>query len=206
MSDTSKQSLAEELRKRDELILGHPVRLTPPADVTDEMREMALPPPGYGRPGEFVGIFGVMLHAPELLKLYRATGTYFLTSGSLTPHDRELAILRLSWLCRAPYEWGEHVSVSRKRGLITPEEVANVQIGSAAPVWNATNRAILKAVEELHADATISDATWAQLAAVFNEKQLVELVILVGQYHMTAYFLNAMRIPLREGTLGMTAV
>jgi alkylhydroperoxidase family enzyme len=206
MADTSKPDLAEELRKRDELILGHPVRLAPPAEVTDEMRAMALPPPGYGRPGEFVGIFGVMLHAPELLKLYRATGTYFLTDGSLTPHDRELAILRVAWLCRAPYEWGEHVSVSRKRSLITPEEVANVQIGSSAPVWGKSDRAILKAVEELFAGAAICDATWAELASVFNEKQLVELVILIGQYQMTAYFLNTMRIPLREGTLGMTAV
>ena len=147
-----------------------------------------------------------MLHAPELLKLFRATGIYYLTDGSLTPHDRELAVLRIAWLSRAPYEWGEHVSVSRKRGLITPEEVANAQIGSSSPFWTGINRAILKAVEELHEDSTICDATWAELAAVYNPKQLVELVMLIGQYKATAYFLNTMRIPLREGTLGMTAV
>jgi 4-carboxymuconolactone decarboxylase len=206
MTDTSKRDLAEELRKRDELILGNPMRMDPPSEISDEMRAMALPPPGYGRPGEFVGIFGLLLHAPDLLRLFREIGTYFLTSGSLIPKDREIAILRVAWLTRSPYEWGEHVSVSKRRTGMTSEEIANIQIGSSAPVWGKKERAILKAVEELFADAMICDTTWAEIRDVFDDKQIVELIVLIGQYQTTANFLNTMRIPLREGTQGMKAV
>ena len=52
-----------------------------------------------------------------------------------------------------------------------------------------------------HADACISDDTWALLATHLDEKQLIEVPILVGQYHLVAYMLNSLGIE-REPGLG----
>jgi hypothetical protein len=47
-------------------------------------------------------------------------------------------------------------------------------------------KAILRAVDELHGDAMISDATWQTLAKQLDERQLIELPIIVGQYQTVA--------------------
>jgi alkylhydroperoxidase family enzyme len=118
--------------------------------------------------------------------------------------DRKLAILRTGWLCQAPYEFGEHVNQARRAGF-TAEEIERVTVGSAAPEWDEHERAILRAVEELHAATMISDATWAQLARRLSEHQLVELLILVGQFVATAYFQNALRLRLEPGNNGLSS-
>ena len=40
---------------------------------------------------------------------------------------------------------------------------------------------MLRAVDELHSDAWITDGAWAVLAADLDERQLIEVPILVGQ-------------------------
>lgn len=194
-----------QLKQRDEQILGKPGRLQAPKELTEEQRQLALPPPGYGRPGELPEHYLIMLKTPELLKAYSAIGTYFLVHGKLAVRDRELMVLRVGWLTRAPYEWGEHVAIGKKRAGLTSEEIARVQTGSSAPGWSDHDRALLKAVEELFADAMISDETWHILAKTMSEEQLIELPILIGQYVGTAYVQNSWRIRLREGNPGMTA-
>lgn len=124
--------------------------------------------------------------------------------ATLPMRDRKLAILRTGWLCRAPYEFGEHVNQS-KRVSLTSEEIERVVVGSAAPEWDDHERAILRAVEELMEGAMVSDETWAQLAARYSDHQMVELLILVGQFTATAFFQNALRLRLEAGNKGLAA-
>lgn len=51
----------------------------------------------------------------------------------------------------------------------------------------------------------ISDATWASLAERYDERQLIELVIVIGQYQTIAYYQSSLRISLHEGNLGLKA-
>ena len=53
---------------------------------------------------------------------------------------------------------------------------------------------MLRAVDELHADAIIADATWAELAARFDTQQLMDLVFTVGQYNMVSMALNSLGV------------
>ncbi len=65
--------------------------------------------------------------------------------------------------------------------------------------------AILRAVDELHGDSMISDATWSALAKRLDERQLIELPIIVGQYQTVAYYQNSLRLRLHTGNLGLKA-
>lgn len=122
----------------------------------------------------------------------------------LPPRDRKLAILRTGWLCQAPYEFGEHVAQARRMGF-TAEEVEAVIAGPRGPDWTEHERAILAAVEELHANAMVSDATWTQLAQRFDDEQMFELLVLIGQFTATAYFQNSLRLRLEANNAGLAA-
>jgi alkylhydroperoxidase family enzyme len=124
--------------------------------------------------------------------------------GKLAPRDRQLAILRTAWLLEAPFEWGEHARISKSHG-ITAEEIARVTQGSAADGWNDDDRTILRAAEELRANAMIGDETWESLARRLSRYQLVELCVLIGHYSTIAYLQNALRLELEPGNEGLAA-
>lgn len=143
-----------------------------------------------------------MMKHPEVFARQMEMGTTIFT-GRIPPRERELAILRVGWLCRAPYEWGQHVDIAKRMG-VTPEEVERATRGSADPAWSTHDKAILRGVEELIGDHAIADDTWAALAQSWDEAQLIEFPMMVGQYVATAYVQNSLRIMLAEENPGLS--
>jgi alkylhydroperoxidase family enzyme len=64
--------------------------------------------------------------------------------------------------------------------------------------WTDEERALLDAVDELHATRTLSDATWNRLAAFLDSEQLIVLPMLVGHYIMLAGTLNALGVAIDD--------
>ncbi len=126
-----------------------------------------------------------------------------LFQGEIPARQRELAVLRCGWLCRAPYEWGEHVDIGQRYSL-SREEIERVTHGSSAPGWSEHDRAILRGVEELIADQALTDATWNVLSKSWNEAQLIEFPMMVGQYVATAFIQNSLRIRLSDKNPGLS--
>ena len=67
-------------------------------------------------------------------------------------------------------------------GGIDRETIDRVAAGPDASGWSDAEAALLRAADELHTDATVSDDTWAALVKAYDEKQLIEIPTLVGQY------------------------
>ena len=63
----------------------------------------------------------------------------------------------------------------------------------------------MRAAEELHFDSMISDETWSLLEKHLTERQLVELIVLAGQYKTVAYYQNSLRFRLPESNQGLSA-
>lgn len=139
---------------------------------------------------------------PAIFRCQMEMGTAIF-QGRIPPRERELAVLRCGWLCRAPFEWGEHVDIGKRYGL-TAEEVERVTQGSSAPGWSEHEAAILRGVEELIADQALSDATWDVLAKSWDEQQLFEFPMMVGQYVATAFVQNSLRIRLADDNPGLS--
>jgi alkylhydroperoxidase family enzyme len=125
-----------------------------------------------------------------------------LLAGKLPARERELVILRTGWLCQSEYEWGQHVIIARRSGL-TDEEIKRVKAGPDAPEWDASDATLLRATDELHAQARISDSIWAALAQRYDERQLIELPMLAGHYHMVAFTLNSLGVEREPGVPGL---
>jgi alkylhydroperoxidase family enzyme len=190
-------------------VLGSPPRLEPLADADMGEREWAAIRQlrkivGFPEEGPAPAIFATLCRHPDLFLSFVTPGIQFMTVSSLPDRDRELAILRTGWLCGAPFEFGEHVSRAKQAG-VTPDEIERVTQGSSAG-WEGRDRLILLAAEELHADAMISDDTWAGLVEHLDERQLIELPMLVGHYHKAAFVQNSLRFRLNEhNTQGLAA-
>jgi alkylhydroperoxidase family enzyme len=161
-------------------------------DARDPRTEELLAP--LRRPdGTELNIFATLARHPRLFKRWSAFGGTLLYGGTLPERERELLILRTGYLCRADYEWGQHVEIGRAAGL-SDDEIARVAAGPAATGWSAAEADLLRAADELHADSRISDATWAALADRWDEQQLIEVCMVVGQYHLVAFTLNSLGV------------
>jgi alkylhydroperoxidase family enzyme len=154
--------------------------------------------------GTELNIFATLAHHPKLLKRWSAFGGVLLYGGRLPARDRELLILRTAWSCRAHYEWGQHAGIALDAG-VTEDEVARVASGPDAGGWSAEDASLLRAADELHTANRISDATWTELAARYDEQQLIEVCMVVGQYHLVAFTLSSLGVVPEPGLPEMPA-
>jgi AhpD family alkylhydroperoxidase len=113
--------------------------------------------------------------------------------GRLPRVDTELLILRVAHNCECAYEWGHHVRLGRRAGL-SAAEIEQVRSGPDAPGWTARRRVLLRAADELHATRDLTDATWGELREHLDDRNAIELCLLVGHYEMLAMTINALGI------------
>ncbi|WP_424851734.1 carboxymuconolactone decarboxylase family protein [Streptomyces sp. SAI-170] len=135
---------------------------------------------------------------PDLYERFLPFGGQLLRGGRLPERLRELLILRTSCNTGARYEWGRHLPLAKAAG-VTDADVVRITEGAEAHGWTDLERHLIRAADELHSLATLSDATWQALAGHFDDAELIEIVMLVGQYHMVAFFLNTAGVELDPG-------
>ncbi|MFF4551089.1 carboxymuconolactone decarboxylase family protein [Streptomyces sp. NPDC001435] len=168
-----------------------PPRLTPlPEELWDVRVRGLLASAARDEGGHVPNIFTTLVRHPDLYERFLPFGGYLLRGGRLAGRTRELLILRTAYNTRAAYEWGRHVPLARAAG-VTEAEIARVPLGSEAGGWAGPDRLLLRAADELHRNARLSADTWEALAADHDEAELIEVTMLVGQYHMVAFFLNS---------------
>ena len=151
--------------------------------------------------GRLYNVFKTLANHPEMFKTWMPFATHVLRTSTLAPRDREILILRIGWLCQAEYEWAQHVRIGR-RARLRDDDLRRIQEGPAAEGLSEHDRLLLTAVDELHADACLSDETWNALAKVYDERQMIDLVFTVGQYNLVSMALNSCGVQLDEGLEG----
>ncbi len=168
---------------------------------SDEQRELLAPMAHNGR---VHNIFKTLARHPKLLKRWLPFANHILFKSSLPPREREMAILRIGWLCRAEYEWGQHVEIGRRAGH-SDAEIARIAEGPREAGWSAHEAALLAAVDELHGDACVGDASWATLSQRYDTAQLMDLIFTVGNYALVSMALNSLGVRLEEGVAGFAS-
>ena len=131
-------------------------------------------------------------HRPLFRGWLRFAGR-LMPGGKLPRRETEMVILRVAHLRSCAYEFDHHVHLGRRAG-ITDVDVERIKAGPEADGWTPRERAILRAVEGLHAEQDIDDDTWRDLHGQLTEREIIELVLLVGHYEMLATAIGALRI------------
>ncbi|HEX5911390.1 MAG TPA: carboxymuconolactone decarboxylase family protein, partial [Thermoleophilaceae bacterium] len=105
--------------------------------------------------------------------------------GRLRRRESELVILRVAHLRECRYEWEHHMRLGRRAG-VGRDDLERVQAGPEAEGWPPRERALLAATDELHASSDLGEEGWSALRAHLDEREAIELCMLVGHYEMLA--------------------
>jgi 4-carboxymuconolactone decarboxylase len=140
-------------------------------------------------------VLATLMHHPALAGPFLAYNNVLLRTPALEHRMRELMILRVAWRTRSRYEWVQHVRVSAGVG-VTPEELDAIARGAEADAWTPLEADLLAATDQMIDRYRIDDETWGRLAEQLDERQLVELVFVVGTYTALAMAFNSLGLQL----------
>lgn len=150
-----------------------------------------------GGPDHALHVFTTLGRHPELFRRWIGFGGALL-SGRLPARTRELAILRTSVHCRAEYEWIHHVDAARSAG-VGEEELRALRGPLAGHDWDADTLTLLVAVDQMHETWMLDDDTWSAVHSLLGDAGAIELVMLVGQYHLVALTLRTLGVQPERG-------
>jgi alkylhydroperoxidase family enzyme len=150
----------------------------------------ALPP---------LNIFRMLAHAETALRPFLRFGGAVLQDLQLDPKLRELAILQVAARAEAEYEWVQHVAIGLAVGL-TEDQIAAVERGAidTDPALGSAERAVLTFTAELLETPRVSDETFAAVSAHLSPREIVELMLTVGNYLMLARVMTTLELELDE--------
>lgn len=137
--------------------------------------------------GQMLRPFEVLLHRPEMARPAAELGHQIRYEGSLSDHDRELAIITVAQAHSCGFEWDTHIGLARTAG-VSEATIAALEDGDAV---GSPDDVIVGFVRELCAASTVSDSAHAAAEDRLGAAGTVELSTLVGYYTLLAFVMNA---------------
>jgi alkylhydroperoxidase family enzyme len=134
------------------------------------------------------GILGLFARHAEIAGPWLAYNGALLDHGALDPRVRELLILAVVGRLDATYVWQEHIRIAGTLG-VSHHEIDALRRGDRAS-WSARDRVLLGAVDELLDHWSLGDDTWTALAEDFDERELLEVLLVVGTYTCLGMVVN----------------
>ena len=174
----------------------------PPKETwTDATREVQSfwGEPNSWEEGSKTNIIQIMANHPPMALAWSHFGKYFMTGHTLNNRQLEFVVLRVAVLVKSHYEWHNHVGYAMQAG-ISLEEIAQIRdFPEAENAFSEEECAILSTCDELIKSNNVLDATWATLQKTLSQEQMMDLVMLVGNYVMTSWAISAFGVPIEGG-------
>ena len=117
--------------------------------------------------------------------------------GKLSARERELIILRVAWLCKSRYEWGQHIEIGQRMAHLSDQDIIQITIGATA-FFSSKEQLLLTACDEFIQHKSIQKNTWKKLAQHYQQAILLEISFLIGHYEMLAGILNSIGLELES--------
>ncbi|MDO9436412.1 carboxymuconolactone decarboxylase family protein [Hydrogenophaga sp.] len=145
--------------------------------------------------GRISGLYQVLLNSPPIAHGWEQMLSAVRNHSSLSAAVRELVILRVAVLNRAPYEFDAHVPHALAAGVSQAAiDATRVVPPAADSPWSDAERVALELADTMTRDIEVPDALFARVEAVFQGQQLLDLVATVAAYNMVSRLLVALRV------------
>ncbi|MEZ4442211.1 MAG: carboxymuconolactone decarboxylase family protein [Polyangiaceae bacterium] len=167
--------------------------LEPPYDDRTAELLAKMMPPGVEVPP--LAVFRSLARLPELGARLAAVGGALLRRQHLPLPLSELAILRTTARCGAEYEWGVHATWLGAAAGLDAEALDATRAPVSEGAWSPAQAAVLHAVDALVEEATLSDAIFAGLREHLDDDAILELLVLVGFYHLISFVVRGAALP-----------
>jgi 4-carboxymuconolactone decarboxylase len=168
-----------------------------PATLSDTDREAVFSSlSGGGTPGDAAlanHVLQTFAHYPALAKAFLTFNRHILNNTSLPPRLRQIAIHRVAWIRGATYMWSSHLRVSLPVGM-GRDDFDALKEGPSSPHWNALERAVATAADQLVATSELTDDVWDALRAELSEQQVMDLLWTIGCYTTLTMVFKTLRI------------
>ena len=142
--------------------------------------------------GKVSPLYQVLLHSPPIASGWETLLTAIRQKNGLVPSLRELMILRVAALNKAPYEFEAHAPIARSAGL-SDDKILAVKSGSTAP-FDELEKLALEYCDVMTREVHVSDALFARIKQHFDETGIVELTATIAAYNMVSRFLEALHV------------
>jgi alkylhydroperoxidase family enzyme len=138
-------------------------------------------------------LYQVLLNSAPLADGWEKLLTAIRNRSSVPPALREMMILRVAVLNRAPFEFAQHEPVARSVG-VGEAKIAALRSPTLSDAFDGDERSVLALTDAMTRDVQVDDALVAPVLARFDARAVVEIVATVAAYNMVSRFLEALRI------------
>jgi len=143
--------------------------------------------------GRISPLYQALLNSAPIAEGWEALLTAVRTKTSLRADLRELIILRIAVLNRAPYEFEAHVPHAQRAGL-ADAKIDGTKVGATSSTYDELERTVLAYTDAMTRHIDVPDELFETVAQHFDAKTLVELTATIAAYNMVSRFLVALRI------------
>jgi len=174
------------------------IELFSPEAALAEVREL-----GMHEPQARLNIFRMLFHRPRTAKAISDLLLSLLMDSEIGHRRRELIILRIGWMTGSEYEWTQHWGLALSLfGCKEAELLALRGDWSHADCFDAVDRAVLTATDELLDTGDLCDETWRSCFEGLGRDAAIEMVAAIATWLLVSKLARGLRVPLEEGVEG----
>lgn len=143
--------------------------------------------------GEIPLLYQVLLNSAPIAEGWEKMLTAVRNRSSVPADLREMVIMRVAVLNRAPYELEAHRPVALRCG-VSEAKIEALHAWEPGAVFTPLERAVLALTDAMTRDVQVPDALFEPLRAHFDSREILELVATVAAYNMVSRLLEALHI------------
>ena len=143
--------------------------------------------------GRISDLYRVLLNSGPLAAGWEAMLTAVRNKSSVPADLRELMILRVAVVNRAPYEFDAHVPHAQKAG-VSDAKIAAVRETVLGSVFTESEAMVLELADTMTRNIDVPEALMDRLKTKLDARGVVETVATVAAYNMVSRFLVALEI------------
>jgi alkylhydroperoxidase family enzyme len=147
-----------------------------------------------GRRGALINVYKLLLHTPGLAECWLNLISAARYKTELDGRLREIVIVRVGYLNRTDYVVRQHVPQLTEPEGLTKAECDALADWKGSKFFNTRERAALAYADAMTQDIEVPDSVFDALRPHFNERQIVELTVLIGTYNMHTRVFMALKI------------
>lgn len=149
------------------------------------------------RGGELLNLDRMLLHSAAVARGWNGYMGAIRTGCALAGDLRELVILQVAVLNRAPYEFAQHAPVAQAEGL-SQAKIDAVADWRSSALFDERERDVLAYGEAMTLQVQVDEATFQAVRRHFSDRELVELTATVASYNMVSRFLEALGVQIED--------
>lgn len=149
------------------------------------------------RGGSLLNLDRQLLHSAPLARGWNSYLGAIRTQTVLDGRLRELVILLVAVLNRAPYEFAQHAPVALAEG-VSQAQIDAVAGWRDSPLFDPREKDVLAFAEAMTLQVQVAQPLFDAARRHFSNRELVELTAVVASYNMVSRFLEALGIEIES--------